>query len=88
VLGAGGVPAVREHLDLQAAAAVSAVAWRLQRPLPYALDVRTFAERPTAPVTPQGTVGGHSVADRAFTGIARSASRARSSLAGRPNVVR
>lgn len=85
MLGTGGVPAVRQDLDLEAAAALAAVARGLQRPRSRAAVVRAGGKRPTAPITVDGA---HSVADNAFTGMDSSASSARSSLAGRPNVVR
>ncbi|GIE80428.1 hypothetical protein Aph02nite_63780 [Actinoplanes philippinensis] len=80
VFDAGGCPAGRDHLDLHPAAAVGAVAGRLQ--LTGGRALRVCAGLAT-------TVAIHQkVADRDLTGIFRSFRSSRSAVAGRPSVVR
>jgi hypothetical protein len=85
-----GVPAGGQHLHPHAPPAPDTESGRFKASGLAALEVIATAvvivEASTAPVAPQRRR--HSVADSALTGIDNSASRAMSSLAGRPSVVR
>ena len=87
MLDAGGPPAGGQHLHLHPSAADRTEPWRLKRPGRRTRFVIAIGEGAPAAVTPPHS-GRHRVADRALTGIFRSASMARSAEAGRPSVVR
>ncbi len=81
------VPSGRQDLDLHATPALAAETGWFQAAGASAVGVIVaLVQSAAAPIAPQRRR--HSVADSALTGIDNSANRARSSLAGRPRVVR
>ena len=89
VLDAQCRPACGEYLNLHSTPTSGAEAGRFQCPGRAACCMRPSRSILAAAVAPHESHRcRHSVADSALTGILRSSSNARSSVAGRPNVVR